>query len=133
MYETALSEVGQVHLLQENMICRPQEKTAEEILETAGFSYDARASAGWVKYFEEPVVIKRQPGTCVVVKATDLQKKKRNLDRLHALVRDGDIYLHYDAELKGVHKATHNGNTVKRYILKFQKIDYEKEEVPIVA
>lgn len=115
------------------MMYRPQERTAEEILIAAGFSYDARASAGWVKYFEEAVAFKREPNSSVIFRANKGKKKKyTSQDRLHALVRDGDIHLHYDEEVRGTHKSHNNANAVKRYISKFQKIDHE-EKVPIVA
>lgn len=115
------------------MMYRPQNKTPQEILEEAGFSYDNRASAGWVKYFEEIYIFKKEPNSPVIFRANKGKKKHKNHNRLHALVRDEDIHLHYDEEVRGAHKSHNNLNVVKKYISKFQKIDYEKEEVPVVA
>lgn len=103
------------------MIYRPQVRTAEEILKEANFCYDNRASAGWVRYFNEanPIV---EYKTAVRIRAANVKRSRPN-DRLHALVRDGLIYLHYDEEKGREHKSHTNSAQVKHCISEFQKLD----------
>ncbi len=83
----------------------PKNKSAEELLKLAGFSYGANSTRGWTR---EP--LSRQA-------ATDGIKRRENIKgkpgRLHALVRDGVIEIHYDVEVDGRHITKRFNNNAK--------------------
>ena len=91
------------------MIYTPKYKTAIELLEMAGYK-PAFRGAGWDKMGRE-----------------DVSKMAQGLPfkRMHALIRDGGIELHFDKENKetGNHKAYKNNYRVPKEISKFKKLD----------
>lgn len=90
------------------MIYEPKNKTAEEVLELAGFTQNHNGARGWVR--ESFATRPRKEGDCVVLRATPTKKIS---GRLHALVRDGIIDIHFDVDVDGKHVTKRFNNNTK--------------------
>lgn len=96
------------------MIYEPKKKTAEELLIARGFTTHHAGARGWVRPTHKP---KRE--ACIVQRASTRDPGHR----LHALIHNGKIYLHFDKNENGTHKTGQFGKSVQECIKEFAAVD----------
>lgn len=114
------------------MIYRPQNLTADEILQKAGFTRNHSGSMGWVRPIRLPlakiVEMNRMRGSSIILSAEDVKNAMRGQarfeDRLHATTHEGGyIKIHLDLVVGDKHEAKSQCPTVRRAIKEFTEID----------
>ncbi len=101
------------------MLYTPTQKPVEQLLKEAGFTLD-HPGRGWIRPMQKVKIPKRE--ACIVLRNKHRLKKDPG-HRLHALVVDGVIDLHYDINRGATHEVHRRSGSVKKCIQEFKKID----------
>ncbi len=102
------------------MIYEPINKSIDQILNEAGFTKDHDGSRGWIRPTTRVKVYPREG--CIVLRSKYRLKTDPG-HRMHAIINDGKIDLHYDFNRNKKHEVYRRSGLVKKCIEEFKKID----------
>jgi len=111
------------------MIYQPQNMTCKELLELAGFTSDHSGSRGMIRPYlnwrdrRRSKEMRKTAETCVVMRRGT---KPPAGHRLHAVIEDGAINLHYDFNKGSSHQSSKFCSLVRDTIKELEKLDTPK-------